>query len=414
MNKHTTSKRKNTRISKILLSLMLLVFLLAVAVFLYSHYEKGKGFILKQSAAQALPAEMPLAEKVETILGRMTVEEKVGQLLIVGIDGTEVDENALTLIRKYHIGGITLFDRNMDNPVQVATLNNRLQQEALRQNANLPLFICIDQEGGLVVRMRDKVTVAPAQEKLAQTGQPKDAGLWAVRTARELKAMGINVNFAPVVDLGADYKRSYGKNTKEITEFARSAIQGYQQEGMLACLKHFPGIGKTKVDPHLNPYIIDAGRDTLNKEDLVPFRKLITELDNGSFMVMVSHLKYPALDPDYPASVSPLIMAGLLRQQMGYQGLIITDDMEMGALAQLYPFEQMGYMAVNAGANLLLICHVKDHQIAVYDGLLAAVRDGRISKTTLDNAVRRVIQAKLTNIHQTKVDAEAVQNIVGK
>lgn len=414
MNKNNASRRKGSRFLNMLLSVALVVLLLAAGGFLYSHYGTGKGFSLKQGAAQAVPAEMPLEDKVETILSRMSDEEKVGQLLVVGIDGTEVDENALALIRKYHISGVTLFDRNMDNPVQVAKLNNRLQQEALKQNANLPLFICIDQEGGLVVRMSEKVTVAPAQERLAQTGQPKDAGVWAVRTAHELKAMGVNVNFAPVVDLGADYKRSYGKNADKVTEFARAAIQGYQQEGILASIKHFPGIGKTKVDPHLDPYVIEASRETLNKEDLAPFRSLIKELDNQSFMVMVSHLKYPVLDPEYPASVSSLIMTKLLRQEMGYQGLIVTDDMEMGALTQLYPFEKMGYMAVKAGADLLLVCHDKEHQIMVYDGLLAAVKDGRIDKATLDNAVRRVIKAKLTNIRQTKVDAEAAQNIVGK
>jgi beta-N-acetylhexosaminidase len=262
--------------------------------------------------------------------------------------------------------------------------------------------------------MKDKVTVAPSEEAIANSGQVEQATLWAKRTAHELKAMGINVNFAPVVDVGFTRQRSYGKDPETVTKFARGAGQGYQQEGLLFTLKHFPGIGRAKVDLHKDPDVIDVDKQILEQEDLVPFRNLIKEEDNQAFFIMVSHLKYLALDPEYPASVSERIITKLLRQQLGFQGLIVTDDMEMGALTKLYSFEQMGYMAVKAGADQLLVCHDSKHQIAVYNGILAGVKDGKIDRRTLDNAVRRVIKVKLQHLQCQSVDPEGATNIVGK
>jgi len=414
MNKFNLKQHnKGFDLLRVIVSITMIVAVLATVAIVYPQMLPDKVAPLTPTLA-LLPPDVLIEDKVETILNRMSDEEKVGQLLIIGIDNTEADENALTMLRKYHISGITLFDRNMDNPAQVARLSDALQKEALKQKSQLPLFICIDQEGGQVARMADKVTVAPSQEKLATSGQIEQATVWAKGTARELKAMGINVNFAPVVDLGAAYGRSYGKDPAQVIAFARAAAQGYQQEGLLFSLKHFPGIGRTKVDPHLDPYVIEADRKTLEQEDLAPFRTLIQEMDNQGFFVMVSHLKYLALDGEYPASVSELILTKLLRQELGFQGLIVTDDMEMGALTKLYSFEQMGYLAVKAGADQLLVCHDSTHQIAVYNGILGAVRRGQLDQTTLDNAVRRVIKVKLQHVRYSSVDPENATHIVGK
>lgn len=382
---------------KVTLSVVIMVAVVAVVGMRYSGIVPTTVSISKSAIGEELPVELSIDEKVEKILGGMSDEEKVGQLLIIGIDSREVDEKAVTMIHKYHISGITLFDRNMTDPQQVAALNRSLQNEARKEKSQLPLFICIDQEGGQVARMKNQVTVAPSQEKIANSGRVEEAQLWAKSTAAELKLMGINVNFAPVVDLGSTYQRSYGTEPDKVTAFARAAGQGYQQEGLVFALKHFPGIGRTQVDLHMDPYVIDADKKSL-AEDIAPFRTLIKEFNNQSFFIMVSHLKYLALDAGYPASLSEVIITKMLREELGFEGLIVTDDMEMGALTKLYSFEQMGYLAVKAGADQLLVCHDSTNQIAVYHGILAAVREGQLDRTRLDNAVRRVIKLKLQQI----------------
>ncbi|MDR1701368.1 MAG: glycoside hydrolase family 3 protein, partial [Sporomusaceae bacterium] len=316
---------------------------------------------------QAAKPELTVDEQTEAILNKMSDAEKIGQLLIVGIGGTQIDANALTLIQKYHVGGIILFDRNLENFDQTKTLVSQLQQEAFKENPSLPLFICLDQEGGQVTRMKDKFTPIPAQEDLAQNGRPSAARVWAETSGAELKSLGFNVNFAPVVDLGSAYKRSYGTDPVLVEAFAREALAGYEAKEILACLKHFPGIGKAKVDPHEDLSVVEASRAELEANDLVPFQNIIRDLDNQNFLVMVSHLKYPAYDSNLPASLSKVIMEDLLRQELGYTGLIITDDLEMGAVTKLYSFAEMGYMSVNAGVDLVLVCHNFNNQITVYN-----------------------------------------------
>ncbi|MDR3349870.1 MAG: hypothetical protein LBO03_09810 [Acidaminococcales bacterium] len=366
------------------------------------------------AAKPPVPPKDPLRERAEAILAQMTAEEKIGQLLIVGVDGTEINDAARLLLQKYHVGGITLFDRNMKTPSQTAALVNAWQAEAKKQNGQLPLFICIDQEGGLVTRMEDRVSPVPAQEDIAQSKKPGDAKFWAEKTAGELKAMGINVNFAPVADLGGAYKRSYGTDPALVEAFAKEAVKGYQKKGIIACLKHFPGIGKTKVDLHVEPDTIDDSLEVLKGKDLRPFKNIIRTLDNRAFFVMVSHMKYLAYDKEFPASLSAAVMKGLLREELGFKGLIVTDDMEMGALTKAYSFEEMGLRAIKAGADIVLACHDLKSQAAVYDSLLDALRGGSLSKEEVDGKVLRVIMTKLAKLKFRKANPATAEKIVGK
>lgn len=334
--------------------------------------------------------------QVEALLQGMTLEEKVGQLMWVGIEGTEADAETLGQLRELHAGGVVLFDRNMQNPDQVKTLIGALQKQTLSQSPRLPLFVSVDQEGGRVLRMRAQVLPLPSQEELGLQGSAEQVEEWAAQNARELIRMGFNVNFAPVVDIGLGAERSFANETTEVTRLARAAVVGYRKEGMLCTLKHFPGIGKAPKDPHQEISDITAGRDVLEQEDLAPFRSLIKDFEVQPPLIMVSHLRYPAYDAEKPACVSEILLKGVLRRQLGFEGVVVTDDLEMGAMTSLYSFREMGVMALAAGADVLLVCHHAENQKQVYAGLLEAVKEGRLSPGSLDEAVRRVLRAKLS------------------
>lgn len=415
MSEYNKKENKKIVVCKKVGIMVVAIVIAMIGAYTYNKLLLDTVVVTTNSISQAIvPQPLSLDEQAEKVFSTMTDEQKVGQLLMIGMAGTEVDETTLQMIQTYHIGGVTLFDRNMDNPRQVANLTNDLQKAALQDNAQLPLFIAVDQEGGQVLRMPGKVSPIPSQGVIASSNEPQNANLWAKRTGLELKAMGFNVNFAPAVDVGGTLGRTYGQDATVVTTFATEAMKGYQQAGILCTLKHFPGIGRSKVDLHFDVDRVTSTKETLENEDLQPFQRLIQEHDNQSFFIMVSHLKYPAYDLEYPASVSPIIISQVLRQQLGFQGLIVTDDMEMGALTKLYSFQDMGYLAVKAGADLLLVCHTTEHQIAVYDGILTALQQGRLERKVFDQAVRRVIKEKLAKLTYTKVDPEAALGIVGK
>ena len=351
----------------------------------------------KVSKAPTEAAPPSIDDQVEGILVNMSDSQKIGQMMMIGIKEKTVEDNVSYLLQEYHIGGVILFDRNMDTAAQVQMLTGDLQKRA-KQADSLPLFIAIDEEGGKVVRMKQHLSAAPAAEELGKTGNSQLAADYAHVTAIELKALGINVNFAPDADLALANGRSYSPDPAQVINFVTAVGKSYQRDQIFFALKHFPGIGKSKVDSHLELSEIMVTRDQLEKEDMAPFRSMIRSQNNSDFFVMVSHLKYPALDAENPASLSPAIIQGILRTQLDFQGLIITDDLEMGAVAKLYPFDELGVKAVLAGADIMLVCHEYDHEIAVYNGMLQALRDGRISRDRVDESVRRILKVKLLHL----------------
>lgn len=350
-----------------------------------------------QDKQQIKQENLTIDKKVDQIVESMSQTEKLGQMVMIGIQGTKVDDDSLYMLNQYHMGGVILFDRNMDSPEQVKQLTSDLQAQS---NEKVPLFIGIDEEGGDVVRMAEKLTPPPSQKEIGATGDIEQARTWAVKTAKSLKDMGINVNFAPVADVGSNDKRSYSTDTNTVIDFVRAATKGYQQENIIYSLKHFPGIGKGKVDSHIDSSSIDVAKEILMTEDILPFKTIIDESDPNDYFILVSHLKYPALDEEYPASLSSKIMTDLLRNKLGYKGIIITDDMEMGAVANHNDFRSIGVNAVKAGADIVLVCHEYEHQQEVYLGLLDAVNSGEISQERIDESVKRIIKVKLLHLYQ--------------
>lgn len=350
-----------------------------------------------QDKQQIKQENLTIDEKVDQIVASMSQTEKIGQMVMIGIQGTKVDDDSLYMLNQYHMGGVILFDRNMESPEQVKQLTSDLQAQS---NEKVPLFIGIDEEGGDVVRMAEKLTPPPSQKEIGATGDIEQAKTWAIKTAKSLKDMGINVNFAPVADVGSNDKRSYSTDANTVIDFVRAATKGYQQENIIYSLKHFPGIGKGKVDSHIDSSSIDVAKEVLMTEDILPFKTIIDESDPNDYFILVSHLKYPALDEEYPASLSSKIMTDLLRNELGYKGIIITDDMEMGAVANHNDFRSIGVNAVKAGADIVLVCHEYEHQQEVYLGLLDAVNNGEISQERIDESIKRIIKVKLLHLYQ--------------
>ena len=350
-----------------------------------------------QDKQQIKQENLTIDEKVDKTVASMSQTEKLGQMVMIGIQGTKVDDDSLYMLHQFHMGGVILFDRNMDSLEQVKQLTSDLQAQS---NEKVPLFIGIDEEGGDVVRMAEKLTPPPSQKEIGATGDIEQARTWAIKTAKSLKDMGINVNFAPVADVGSNDKRSYSTDTNTVIDFVRAATKGYQQENIIYSLKHFPGIGKGKVDSHVDSSNIDVVKEVLMTEDIIPFKTIIDENDPNDYFILVSHLKYPALDEEYPASLSSKIMTDLLRNEFGYKGIIITDDMEMSAVANHNDFRSIGVKAVKAGADIVLVCHEYEHQQEVYLGLLDAVNSGEISQERIDESVKRIIKVKLLHLYQ--------------
>lgn len=339
-------------------------------------------------------SDMSLDEKVEAIMASMSKTEKLGQMVMIGIQGTDVTEDSLFMLHQYHIGGIILFDRNMRSKAQVANLNKKLQDQC---NEKVPLFIGVDEEGGLVSRMKESLPPPPSQRSIAASGNANEAYTSAYNIATELKNMGFNVNFAPVADVG-NGERNFSNDANTVAQFVRSAVDGYSHASMVCALKHFPGIGRGEQDTHVDSVVVNDDFDAIYNSDMLPFRNVISNQDLDNYMVMVSHVTYPAFAGDTPACISPVIMKDILRKDLGYQGIIITDDLEMGAVSNYYGFDRIGVEAVKAGADIVLVCHEYQHGADVYLGLLEALEAGEITQEEVDNSVRRILKYKLQHI----------------
>ena len=346
-----------------------------------------------ESVAQS---ELSPEEKVDKLVANMSDADKVGQLLMIGIHGKTLNDDAKFMLNEYRVGGIILFDRNMESKDQVKSLIADINKTG--KSAGLtPLFIGIDQEGGAVARMEDQLIKVPPAEELGKEPIEKAVSL-AKQSGTELKDLGFNINFAPVADLGLTYGRSFSTNPDEVVRYASAVGKAYDEAGLWYSYKHFPGIGKTDVDLHADTSVVPVSKETLLNEDTKVFVDLIKQSKPNTYAIMVSHAMYPQIDPDHPSSLSKAIITDWLRKDMGYNGVVVTDDMDMGALAKHYTFGDMAVQSILAGSDILLVCHEYEHMQEAYNGLMKAVKDGRISKERLDESVKRILLMKITKI----------------
>ena len=346
-----------------------------------------------ESVAQS---ELSPEEKVDKLVANMSDADKVGQLLMIGIHGKTLNDDAKFMLNEYRVGGIILFDRNMESKDQVKSLIADINKTG--KSAGLtPLFIGIDQEGGAVARMENQLIKVPPAEELGKEPIEQAVSL-AKQSGTELKDLGFNINFAPVADLGLTYGRSFSRNPDEVVRYASAVGKAYDEAGLWYSYKHFPGIGKTDVDLHADTSVVPVSKETLLNEDTKVFVDLIKQSKPNTYAIMVSHAMYPQIDADHPSSLSKAIITDWLRKDMGYNGVVVTDDMDMGALAKHYTFGDMAVQSILAGSDILLVCHEYEHMQEAYNGLMKAVKDGRISKERLDESVKRILLMKMSKI----------------
>ena len=346
----------------------------------------GKGAEADENAKKP----QTLDDQVDAIVAGMSLPEKVGQMVMIGVHGTEINDDSRFMLNQYHIGGVIFFDRNLQSAEQTKKFTADLQAQA----AKVPLFIAIDEEGGPVARGKGFIEPPPSAQSLGQSGDNTQAEAWAQKTGNRLKDLGINVNFAPVADVGNN-PREYSADGQTAAKFVAAAAQGYESAHIIYTLKHFPGIGRGQVDSHIDRSEIPASKAELMAQDLLPFQEIIANHSPENFMVMVSHLVYPALDKEHTASLSAEIQTKLLRQELGFDGVIVTDSLEMGAVSKYGDFRDLGVQAIQAGADIALVCHEYPRQTTVYLGILEAAEKGVISEERINQSVKRIVKMKL-------------------
>ncbi|RQW12853.1 beta-N-acetylhexosaminidase [Paenibacillus rhizophilus] len=335
---------------------------------------------------------------VEDMLAGMSLRDKIGQMLICGFYGTSMDGDLRRLIADYKIGGVIYFARNVESPAQIARLTEELQ-DAAAKSGTPSLWISIDQEGGMVARITEGVALMPGGMAIAAAGSEEDAYLAAYASGQELAAMGINLNYAPVLDVNNNPGnpvigvRSFGESPEKVARFGEQTLRGFQDAGVAATAKHFPGHGDTDVDSHLDLPTVPHDRKRMEAVELKPFREAVQA---GVDAIMSAHIYFPALESGkLPVTLSRAALTGLLREELGFEGIITTDCMEMNAIAEHFGTVEASVMAVEAGADLVLVSHRLDRQLGAIGAIELAVNEGRLSAERIDESVRRLLAMKL-------------------
>jgi beta-N-acetylhexosaminidase len=339
-------------------------------------------------------------------LATLPLEQRIGQLLYIGLPGTELDNESRELIEEISPGGVIIFGRNVASPGQLRSL-----LDGVRSMLPVTPLLGIDQEGGLVDRLRKICTPMPAARPIREHGDLAAARALGRISGEMLRILGFNMNFAPVMEIMTEdrdllsnglYSRSFGRSPGEVLGYTMVYLRGLHSTGCLGCVKHFPGIGAGEVDSHDEMPIIPLTHEDLLAQDLAPYIELFQREDNIVRAVMVSHGGFPQIDVHrgmvggklIPASINYNIVTKLLRDELGYNGLAMTDDLEMGAISKHCEIEEAAIRAVEAGEDMLLICAKPDLIRRGYHSLLRAAREGRISEGRIYTSIRRIAAYK--------------------
>ncbi len=322
----------------------------------------------------------PIEEKIKT----MSLDEKIGQMLIIGFEHQYVDEHIKTMIEKYHIGGINLLRRNIKDGAQTIELTKSLQFISA-----IPLFLATDQEGGEVLRFKFLKELT-GQINIKNVQQAEEV---AFSRAKELKELGINMNFSPVLDYVSDqksylYSRTFGTDAENIGELGKAMVKGYKNGKVIPVAKHFPGYGNLSLDPHKSEVEINIDENDLSK-NLLPFQKIIDVDPSGA--IMTAHIMVPSVDSK-PATLSSKFLNEILRKQMGFKGVIITDDMEMVSAGK--SVEESSLEAIIAGADMIISTYTSAKHITIFEKIRNAVLSGEITEQRIDESVKRILRLK--------------------
>jgi beta-N-acetylhexosaminidase len=328
----------------------------------------------------------------------LSVRDAVGQMFVVSVGGTEPDYYIEKMVRERNIGGVILFGYNMKSEEQTKSLTGLLQDQSMATEPAIPLLVAVDQEGG-EISSAPWVAPQPAAARVGTRGDPAAARAVSEQIGRELLRAGVNTDLAPVVDTGfgaAIGARSYGEDPELVGRMGVAAVEGFEEAGVVSAAKHFPNHGAATSDSHESLPVIDHDLETVRSYDLPPFRAAV---EAGVPMVMVGHLLYPAIDPERPASLSPEAIT-MLREEIGFEGVVITDDLAMAGATGGEPPAAAAVEAVKAGADLLIVSSAPQQQADAYDAVVAAVESGEIPREKIQASVGRVLEVKREYLSQ--------------
>lgn len=325
------------------------------------------------------------------------MEIDIGQLFLIGVEGHTLTAKEAEFMIENNIGGVTLFGRNLKNLEQIHKLCTDLYNLKDKMPSKTAPFIAIDMEGGRVHRLKEGFTQWPALRQVCDLDSTTLAFKFAHNMGEELRALGVNLDFAPCVDILTNKDnvligdRSIGEDPEHVAKMASALVRGYIKAGLIPCAKHFPGHGNTIIDSHEDLPIEDVSLEQLKERELVPFKKVIrARLD----MIMTAHILYKNIDPDYPATLSKIIINGLLREELRYKGLIISDDLDMKALTKNYSREEIPVLALQAGCDLLLYCNEFDSPPIGLKAVREAIRDKKVPLPQIQESLHRVAELK--------------------
>ncbi|UQZ83470.1 putative lipoprotein YbbD precursor [Paenibacillus konkukensis] len=341
------------------------------------------------------PAPTPTPDPVHAVTDRMTTEEKLGQMMLFGVQGTALDAQTRKHITDDHVGGFIFYSDNIKDTHQAWSLISDMRQA--NAGGKLPLLLSADQEGGRVARLPKELPAFPTSLAVGKTEDPDYALRIGGMLGKALNAYGLNVDFAPVLDVNSNPNnpvigdRSFGNSADTVSTMGIQEMKGLQGQGVISVVKHFPGHGDTSVDSHKDLPVVNHDINRLRSLEFVPFAEAIRQ---GADAVMVAHLLVTKLDPDVPSSLSRVIIQDYLRGELGFQGVVITDDLTMEAITKTMPIGTAAVKAVQAGADIVLVGHDPAQQQAVLDALKKAAEDGTLSKEAIDASAARIVKLK--------------------
>ena len=343
------------------------------------------------------PTEEEILNQARKILETMTLEQKVGQMFMVGFSGTTVNNNLINAINKYKFGNIIYMGTNVSDSSNVVNLSQNIQNLVIN-TTKIPAFISIDQEGGMVVRFTEQATHFIGAMGLTATNDSSKAYKIGRLSGQELRHFGINMNLSPSLDVNNNSDnpvigiRSYSDNPNVVGVYGSQMIKGLTESNVIAVAKHFPGHGDTVVDSHYGLPSINHSIQRLNDVELKPFKMAI---DNGIDAIMSAHIIFSEIDPSNPATLSSKVINDLLRKELGFNGIVLTDAMGMAAIDSNYGAEVAAVKAINAGIDILLYTESTTSSVGAYNGVLNAIKNGEIKESTIDESVLRILSKKI-------------------
>ena len=345
------------------------------------------------------------------------IRRHVGQVVLAGFAGHSIPADLRALAREFDLGGIILFARNVDSPEQVA----EVAREARELVRELPLWVSVDQEGGRVARLRSPFTLWPAMQTLGRSGDDTLAARFARALAAELRAVGVTLDFTPVLDILTNPKnpaigdRALAQTPEDVARLGAVIIETLQSEGIAACGKHFPGHGDTSTDSHHELPLIEHPPDRLEAVELVPFKRAISA---GVAGIMTAHILVPSIDEERPGTLSPAIVTGLLKQKLGFGGVVFTDDIGMKAISARYTTAEATVGALAAGCDAVLMCgDSQEAQFTALEAVIHAVEAGTLPASRVEDALarhRRIKERFLAPPQAGPLDGRALRNLLGR